>query len=58
MDVPIKFDHQSAIRATEVDDEWPDRVLAAELQAVKLPATNELPQRGLGRSLPNAQLAG
>src|SRR6202040_1637796 len=49
----INFDDQHRLQANEIDEERPDRVLPAELEAIELPLAQPRPQllfgfRGVG----------
>ena len=54
----IDFDNEMSLWATKIDDEAADRVLTAELAAVELAVTKEVPKLRLGGRLPVPELAG
>lgn len=44
----IEFNNQPHVRATEIDDEWTDRLLPAEVRTRDLTTTQPSPQPALG----------
>ena len=57
VNLPVDFHNKAQRQTAEVDDVRPDRVLTAELQALR-PQAQRLPQQSLGQRLIAAQLAG
>jgi hypothetical protein len=58
MDGAIRLHDQGGLFAEEVDDERPNRLLPAELEASEPAPAQERPEAALGRRLGPAQLAG
>jgi hypothetical protein len=57
VDRAIELDAEAALDTAEVEDERPDRVLAAELQAVQPSTAQRLPEELLGGRLALAQIS-
>ena len=56
VNVTVEFDRKTPIRATEVDDERPYRMLPPNLQPIQSPSAQFFPQDVLNRCLASAQI--
>ena len=50
MRIAVEFDDQPRLRAIEIRDEWPNRMLPAELEAVELAIAEQFPELDFGGS--------